>query len=100
MRVRRLGEATRAISITAALVVAAGCSSSDSGDFCSSIGSCPKGPPATSNEVAQCESLAGDAKCGSVFQTYFNCASAQEKCTAEGVTDDSATKAAIESNCA
>jgi len=100
MRVRRLGQVARATSITAALVVAAGCSSSDSGGICSSAGSCPNATPPTSSEVAQCNNLAGDAKCGGVFQMYFNCASAQERCTTQGVTDDAATKSAIEANCA
>ncbi len=78
------------------------CSSSSSGTraSCTNKGSCPNSAAPTASEIARCQSLVGDPKCGASFQVYLDCAAAHEQCTAAGVTDDAATKAAIGANCA
>jgi len=89
-----------AVAIVLVAVLDCSGSGSNGGASCSTNGSCPNSPPPTASDISKCERLVGDAKCGTSFQTYFNCALAQEKCTPAGVTDDAATKTAITMNCA
>ena len=93
-----------AVLIAGATFVAAACSSDDSGSggggICASDGNCPNRAPPSPSSVSRCQDALGDAKCGSLFRAYFDCAIQQEKCNAEGVTDDPATRAAITANCA
>jgi hypothetical protein len=84
-----------------ALCLALGCSSSGGTNAsCSSKGLCPNDTPPTPSEVSQCQSLVGDSKCGGLFQTYFDCAYAQQKCASDGTLDGPATQAAIKASCA
>jgi hypothetical protein len=40
-----------------------------------------------------------DPKCGDIFKSYFECATAHTPCTSAGVTDDPALQAAIAADC-
>ncbi|HEY2407352.1 MAG TPA: hypothetical protein VGI10_15180 [Polyangiaceae bacterium] len=90
-------------AVIAGLWALGACSSSNSsgtGDAsCTFKGSCPNSPAPSASNVLQCQSLLADPKCGSLYRVYLDCAFAQEKCNAAGVTDDVATKAAIMANC-
>jgi hypothetical protein len=81
-------------------VLACSGGSSNTSAICTSKGSCPNSAPPTPSEMAKCQGIVGDPKCGDAFLIYFDCAAKQEKCTAAGVTDDGATRAAIAANCA
>ncbi|HEY2513985.1 MAG TPA: hypothetical protein VGI39_24125 [Polyangiaceae bacterium] len=63
--------------VGAALVTVVACSSSSNGGgsfSCTSKGPCPNDPTPTQEEISQCQALQSDAKCGSSFNAYVNCA--------------------------
>ena len=85
----------------ASLGIALGCSGSGGGNVsCTAKGLCPNDTPPTPSDITQCDGLVGDPKCGGLFQSYYNCAYAQQQCATDGTLDGTATQTAIEAHCA
>src|SRR6476620_4960903 len=85
------------LRLVAPLAALVACASTNSGPGvdCSYKGSCPNDPPPQASDVAKCESIVSDPKCGSLFQAYYACALPLEKCTPAGKVDNSASAAAV-----
>ncbi len=88
------------IALFGSVLATAACSSSSGNASCANLDVCPKDPPLTQSEIAQCNQLLADPKCGATFQAYLNCAVSQEKCTSSGTLDMTGFQAAVEMNCA
>jgi hypothetical protein len=70
--------------------------SSGGGVSCSNLDPCPKDPPLSQSEIAQCQSLVSHCP---AYQAYLNCAVVQIKCTSGGTLDNAASSAAVQANC-
>ncbi len=93
----------KAFAVTAAMFLAVGsfaCSSSSDAASKAADGDCPAvgdkvcsaEDAATQKDVDQCNTLKGDAKCGSAFTSYYKCLGANVSCDSSGKNTEDTTK--------
>jgi hypothetical protein len=98
----RLGYVSLALTCTGLALLPAchGSSQGSENASCTSPGICPKDPPPTSTEIAECQANLDDEACGPKSQTYVDCTAMIETCAADGTEDVTATLAAAAMSCA
>jgi hypothetical protein len=90
MRTFIVGLVAMALALTGGACKKKGDEAAGGGDLCNYKSKCEKEEPMTPEKVTECQDMLADKDCGEAAKAMIACMETNEKCTAEGQTDQEA----------